>query len=285
MIVTLKSILEIAEVNDIAIGAFNVCELEGAQAVIEAAEQLGQPVIVQFAPVHSQYISFDLMGQILVMMADQAQIPVCVHLDHCDDFDLIRKALDMGFSSVMFDGSTMSFEKNCAYTNMAVELAAAYGASVEGELGSMNSEGGIAARTCFTDPDQAKEFVDRTKIDALACSFGTVHGLYTDKPNLDFERIEAIRHAARIPIVMHGGSGISAEDFRHSIRSGVRKINYYTYRAKVGGEYVKKKCMETNEPVFFHDIACWGRESMKEDVLQAMRIFSHENETGKKGKV
>lgn len=274
MIVTLKSILEIAEANNIAIGAFNVCELEGLQAVLEAAEQLNRPVIVQFAPVHSQYISLDTMGPIIVMLAEKATVPVCVHLDHCDDYDMIRKALDTGFSSIMFDGSAMPFEKNCAYTKMAVELADGYGASVEAEIGSMNSEDGVASDTCFTDPDQAKAFVEATRVDALACSFGTVHGLYTAKPNLDFDRIAAIKKAIGLPIVMHGGSGISDEDFRKSIRLGVRKINYYTYRAKLGGEYVKQKCNETEGPVFFHDIACWARDCMKQDILHAMKIFS-----------
>lgn len=274
MIVTLKAILEIAEAQNIAIGAFNVAELEGLQAILEAAEEESQPVILQFAPVHEQYITLDTMGPILVMMAEKARIPVCVHLDHCDDFDMIRRALDMGFSSVMFDGSAMPFEKNCAYTKMAVEIADGYGASVEAEIGSMNSEDGKAADHCYTDPDQAQAFVKATHVDALACSFGTVHGLYTAAPCLDFDRIEQIRRETGIPIVMHGGSGVSDEDFHACIDRGVRKINYYTYRAKAGGEYVKKKCLEADGPVFFHDISCWARECMKEDVRHAIRVFS-----------
>lgn len=274
MIVSMKTILEIADAENIAIGAFNVTELEGIQAVLGAAEELGKPVIIQFAPVHEEYISLNTLGPIMVMMAEKATVPVCVHLDHCDNFDMIRNALEMGFSSIMYDGSMLPFEKNCAYTKTAVEIARMYGASVEAEIGAMNSEDGKAQNDCYTDPDEAKRFVDATGIDALACSFGTVHGLYTAAPNLDFDRIVKIREKIGIPIVMHGGSGVSDEDFRKCIERGVRKINYYTYRAKAGGEYVKQKCMETEGPVFFHDITCWARDCMKADVLHAMSIFN-----------
>lgn len=273
MIVSMKTILEMADAENIAIGAFNVAELEGIQAVLESAEELGKPVILQFAPVHEAYISLDTLGPIMVLMADKAKVPVCVHLDHCDNFDMIRNALEMGFSSVMYDGSTLPFEKNCAYTKTAVEIAKLYWASVEAEIGAMNSEDGKAQNDCYTDPKEAKQFVEATGIDALACSFGTVHGLYTAAPKLDFERIVKIRESIGIPIVMHGGSGVSDEDFLKCIARGVRKINYYTYRAKAGGEYVKQKCMETDGSVFFHDITCWAKDRMKEDVRHAMRVF------------
>ncbi|WP_333677386.1 class II fructose-bisphosphate aldolase [Muricomes intestini] len=274
MIVTLKTILGLADAKKIAIGAFNVAELEGIQSVLGAAEELGQPVIIQFVPIHEEYIKMETLGPIMVMMADKAAVPVCVHLDHCSDFDTIKRALDMGFSSVMYDGSMLSFEENAANTKAAVEIASGYGASVEAEIGAMDSEDGAAADSCYTEPDEAEKFVKLTGIDALACSFGTVHGLYKAEPKLDFPRIKEIRDKIGIPIVMHGGSGVSDEDFKKCIANGVRKINYYTYRAKKGGEYVKKKCMETEGPVFFHDITCWAREVMTEDIGHAMEVFS-----------
>lgn len=274
MIVSLKAVLDIADAEKTAIGAFNVTELEGIQAVLEAAEELGKPVILQFAPVHELYISLKTLGPIMVMMAEKARVPVCVHLDHCGDFSMIRDALEMGFSSVMYDGSALSFEQNCANTRTAVEIAKRCGASVEAEIGAMNSEDGQAQDDCYTDPEEAKKFVEATGIDALACSFGTVHGLYKAEPKLDFGRIEKIRSLIGIPIVMHGGSGVSDEDFCQCISKGVRKINYYTYRAKAGGEYVKQKCMEAEGPVFFHDVTCWARDCMKQDVLHAMRVFT-----------
>lgn len=274
MIVTLKTILGIADAKKTAVGAFNVSELEGIQAVLGAAEKLGQPVILQFAPVHEEYIKLETLGPIMVMMAENATVPVCVHLDHCGDFDMINRVLDMGFSSVMYDGSMLPFEENVANTRAAVEIASKYGASVEAEIGAMNSEDGSAADDCYTEPDEAEKFVGLTGIDALACSFGTVHGLYKAEPKLDFPRIKEIHDKIGISIVMHGGSGVSDEDFKKCIANGVRKINYYTYRAKVGGEYVKKKCMETEGPIFFHDITCWAREAMMADIEHAMKVFS-----------
>lgn len=141
MIVTMKRVLEYAEAYGQAIGAFNVCTLEGLQAVLEAAEELKQPVIIQFAKVHEAYISLEVIGPVMVMMAEQADVPVCVHLDHGEELGYLKKALELGFSSVMYDGSMLDFEKNAANTRITVEMAAAYGASVEAELGAMGANG------------------------------------------------------------------------------------------------------------------------------------------------
>lgn len=273
MIVSMKSILEWANAKEAAVGAFNVTGLEGIQAVLEAAEEIRTPVIVQFAPVHEEYISFKILGPIMVLLAEEADVPVCVHLDHCGDFTMIKQALEMGFSSVMYDGSMLGFEENTANTKIVVELASQYGASVEAEMGAMNSEDGKALDQSYTDPDEAVRFVEGTGIDALACSFGTVHGLYTAEPKLDFERVKDIFEKTGVPIVMHGGSGVSDEDLKKCIKNGVRKINYYTYRAKAGGDYVKEKCMTVKNQIYFHDIMCWGRERMKEDVKHAISVF------------
>ena len=273
MIVSLKSILDLAESKKIAIGAFNVTELEGIQAVLEVAEEYNQPVILQFAPVHEEYISLRVLGPIMVLMAEKAKVPVCVHLDHCEDFSTIKEALDMGFSSIMYDGSLLCMKENIANTKIAVEIAKKYHASIEAEIGAMNSEDGKAESTYYTDPKEAKYFVEQTGIDALACSFGTVHGLYHSKPNLDFERIGKIKEEIHIPIVMHGGSGVSDEDVKKCIAKGVRKINYYTYRAKAGGEAIKQRCLQEQGSVFFHDLTCLAKEAMKEDVRHAMKIF------------
>ncbi|MDK2964764.1 class II fructose-bisphosphate aldolase [Lacrimispora sp.] len=283
MLVTMKSILKLAEARKIAVGAFNITSLEGIQAVLGAAEETGQPVILQFAPVHESIIPITVIGPIMVLMAENAAVPVAVHLDHGEDFNKLKQALDMGFTSVMYDGSALPFEENAAGTKMAVELAAAYGASVEGEIGAMGREEFLsvgegeeneAEESCYTDPDQAETFVSITGIDALACSFGTVHGLYLKKPSLDLDRISRIRKKVALPIVMHGGSGISDEDFRQCINRGVRKINYYTYLAKAGGMYVKEKAAKAEDMVFYHDVTLWGVEAMKNDVLHTIKVFS-----------
>lgn len=273
MLVTMNRVLEYAEAYGQAIGAFNVCTLEGLQATLEAAEELKQPVIIQFVEVHEPYISLEVMGPIMIMMAEKATVPVCVHLDHGEKIDYIKKALDMGFTSVMYDGSMLEFEKNVANTRIVVEMAAQYGASVEAELGAMGANG-TSSEDRYTDPEEAKQFVELTGIDALACSFGTIHGLYVSEPKLDFDRIAKIREKTGVPVVMHGGSGVSDEDFKECISRGVRKINYYTYAAKAGGMEVKAKCDAAEQYVYFHDISVWGREAIKADVMSAMKVFS-----------
>lgn len=283
MLVSMKAVLELAEAKKIAIGAFNINSLEGIQAVLGAAEELGQPVILQFAPVHGSIIPLTVIGPIMVLMAEKSSVPVCVHLDHGEDLNILQQALTMGFTSVMYDGSVLSFEENTANTRIAVELASCYGASVEAEIGAMGrqefssvgeGEEGDEVESCYTDPDLAKKFVELTQVDALACSFGTVHGLYLTRPKLDFDRIAQIHDRIGIPIVMHGGSGVSDEDFKKCIANGVRKINYYTYLAKAGGAYVKDRCEKQAGNVYFHDITLWGIEAMTQDVIHAIKVFS-----------
>ncbi len=284
MLVTMKAILELADAKKIAIGAFNITSLEGIQAVLGAAEELNQPVILQFAPVHEAIIPLAVIGPVMVMMAEKASVPVAVHLDHGDNLKVLKQALDIGFTSVMYDGSVLPFLENAANAKLAAEMADAYGAAVEAEIGAMGrqefssvgeGEEGEAMESCYTDPEQAEKFTQVTGIDALACSFGTVHGLYLTQPKLDFDRIRRIRSRIGIPIVMHGGSGVSDQDFKKCIEGGVRKINYYTYLAKAGGMHVKEKVMQTEGYVFYHDVTLWGIEAMKEDVLHAIKVFSN----------
>ncbi len=284
MLITMKAILELAEAKNIAIGAFNITSLEGIQAVLQASEELNQPVILQFAPVHEAIITMTVIGPIMLLLAERSSVPVAVHLDHGDDLSVLKKALDMGFTSVMYDGSALSFEENAANTRIAVEMAGIYGASVEAEIGAMGrqefssigeGEEGEATEGCYTDPEQAERFVKTTGVDALACSFGTVHGLYLTEPKLDFDRISQIKSRIGLPIVMHGGSGVSDQDFRKCINNGVRKINYYTYLAKAGGMHVKEKAMESEGYVYYHDVTLWGIDAMKKDVLHTIKVFSN----------
>lgn len=285
MLITLKNILAIAEKNGYAVGSFNAPNLESLQAVIGAAEALGLPVIIQHAQCHEQFIPLEIMGPIMVDFAKRAEVPVCVHLDHGEDLEFLEKALELGFTSIMFDGSGLSFDENVKNTKRAVEMAAEKGASVEAELGSMGRrESGAGDRTgsddeskIYTDPKMAKEFVRETGIDALACSFGTTHGIYLTKPRLDFSVVEKVRReTGNIPVVMHGGSGVSCEDFHRAIRAGVRKINYFTYMDKAGGsagaEYINS--LSGGEPQFFTSIAVAARAAMQENVRQAMINFS-----------
>lgn len=286
MFATLKEVLEIAEEKEIAVGAFNAPNLESLQAVIGAAEELRLPVIIQFAQVHEVHNPLTLMGPLMVEFAKKASVPVCVHLDHGETLEYVELALKLGFTSVMYDGSVKPYEENAANTKEAVKLAKAKDANVEAELGSMGrTESGAGVGSgedddtkIYTDPVQAGKFVAETGIDALACSFGTTHGIYLKKPKLDFSVVENVRReTGGIPVVMHGGSGVSTEDFHAAIRAGVRKINYFTYMDRAAGVAVQQWAgarKEDGGQPFYTDVVRAAREAMKENVKEAMRVFA-----------
>ena len=273
MLVNLKEILKIAEERNIAIGSFNAPNMTSARAIIAAAEELNQPVILMHAQVHEEMglCVMDEIAPVMIMFAKKAKVPVCVHLDHGTDLQYIKRGLELGFTSIMYDGSTLSTEENIANTKIAVSEAKKYGASVEAEIGSMGARegGGGNDTSIYTDPDAAVDFVAQTGIDALACAFGTAHGFYKDAPKLDFERLSKINSLVDVPIVMHGGSGVNEDDYREVIKRGVRKVNYYTYMAKAGGEAISNK-----EYSQFHDALIDAEKAMKQNVVDAIKVFS-----------
>lgn len=275
MLVTLKSILQIAEARQCAIGSFNTPNMSSIRAVIAAAEEKNEPVILMHAQVHEEMglCKMDEIAPAMLFFADKAKVPVCVHLDHGEDLDYVKRGLEIGFTSVMYDGSALDEKINFANTSIAVELAAQYGASVEAEIGSMGareSGAGGSDESIYTDPEAAKIFARETGIDALACAFGTAHGVYLKAPKLDFPRLKKINELVDIPLVMHGGSGVSHEDYKKVIELGVRKINYYTYMAKAGGAAVQA----LSDKTFFHDIEVAAIEGMKQDVMGAIDVFA-----------
>ena len=285
MLVTLKEILKIAEEKKIAVGAFNTPNLESLMAILDAAEELQLPVIIQAAQCHEGFVPVSVIGPVMIARAKEATVPVCVHLDHGETLDYVQKVLDIGFTGVMFDGSTMPYEENVANVKKAVEMAARTGASVEAELGSMGrreSGAGDGAGAgddtkIYTDPMQAKAFVQETGIDALACSFGTTHGIYLTEPRLYFSVVEQVRkETGGIPVVMHGGSGVRDEDFRKAVAAGVRKINYFTYMDKAAGAALAQYMagVEAGMPVFFTEAAGRARDAMRENIKAAMKVFA-----------
>ena len=286
MLVTLKEIMATAEERNIAVGAFNASCLEAVEAELEAAEELNLPIIIQFAQCHEPWIPLTTIGSIMVEMAKKAAVPVCVHLDHGETLDYLQTALEIGFTGIMYDGSVLPYEENLENTKKAVEMAGKYGASVEAELGSMgrresgtgNDGAGADDDTkIYTDPELAARFVAETKIDALACSFGTTHGIYLTEPRLDFDVVRNVRKkTGNIPVVMHGGSGVSTEDYHKAVESGVRKIKYFTYMDKAGGTAVVDYLngLKEGEPVFFSSIFMAARKAMKENVKSAMKVFA-----------
>lgn len=276
MLVNLKEILAFAENKKCAVGAFNTPNLECVNAVIDAAEKLNVPVILSHAELHEQVAPLAKIGPVMVQAATAARVPVCVHLDHCETLPYMQQALELGFTGVMYDGSTLPYRENLANTKKAVAMAKGFNCGVEAELGALASrEGGgaNASGPVYTDPQEAVAFCRETGIDALAPSFGTAHGIYQQKPVLDLERVKVISELTGLPLVMHGGSGVSPEDYRTGIRNGLRKINYYSYMSKAGTNAVKE-LLESHDVTFFHDLALAAQKAMQADAEKAMRIFA-----------
>lgn len=293
MLVSLKELMKDAEKGGYAVGAFNVSNLESLMAIMQAAEETGRGVILNYAEVHAPFLSMEQAALIMLDAAKKAKVPVCVHLDHGSSMESCIQAIRLGFTSVMLDASAEDYETNVRETKEIVRLAHSVGVTVEAELGHIfSSDMGLAespkeaetlesfdsAEDVYTDPATAKDFVERTGVDVLAIAFGTTHGIYTKKPKLDLERITKIKEAIDIPFVMHGGSGLSKEEFQTAIRNGIRKINYYTYMTLAGGRAVKEALDEKSpdENVFFHDIPMIAVEAMKENVKEAIQVFGME---------
>lgn len=293
MLVSLKELMEDAEKDGYAVGAFNVSNLESLMAIMQAAEETGRGVILNYAEVHAPFLSMEQAALIMLDAAKKAKVPVCVHLDHGSSMESCIQAIRLGFTSVMLDASAEDYETNVRETKEIVRLAHSVGVTVEAELGHIfSSDMGLAespkeaetlesfdsAEDVYTDPATAKDFVERTGVDVLAIAFGTTHGIYTKKPKLDLERITKIKEAIDIPFVMHGGSGLSKEEFQTAIRNGIRKINYYTYMTLAGGRAVKEALDQKSpdENIFFHDIPMIAVEAMKENVKESIQVFGME---------
>ena len=279
MLVNLKELMRYAQEHNTAIGGFNGPTLESARAALEAAQELGVPVILQHAPVHDPFISLELAGKIMLALAEEATVPVCVHLDHGDSPETVMRAIRTGYSSVMYDASGKPFEQNLSETREIVKLAHAVNVTVEAELGNMPHNfrgelGEYSPEAFYTVPADAKRFAQETGVDALAISFGTVHGVYKAKPKLNFDIIRQVREETNgLPLVMHGGSGLTDEDYRTAIACGIRKINYYTYEALAGGRGIYEAVKRSPENLYFHDAAMAATRAMREDVLRILRVF------------
>ena len=275
MLVTLNEILALAVEKDCGIGAFNTPNLECLNAVLDAAENLNVPVIISHAELHESVSPLAVIGPVMVAAARKAKVPVCVHLDHCETLSYMEQALEMGFTGVMYDGSALSYGENVANTKTAVAMAKKYGANVEAEIGTLASreDGAAAAGPVYTDPELAARFCAETGINALAPSFGTAHGIYKAKPVLDLERVREISEKTGLPLVMHGGSGVSDDDYRTAIHKGIRKINYYSYMAKAGVSAVQAM-LAAGDVTYYHDLALAAQKAMEENVTKAMKVFA-----------
>lgn len=289
MLVSLQDICAVAEQNNMAVAAVNAASLEAIRAAIDIAEQTGYPIIIQHAEAHESLIPIKVVAPIVTALAEQSSAMVCLHLDHCEHLSYAARALNLGFTGIMFDGSYLPYEQNVEYSQRAADMCARYGAGLECELGSMGAreagakdEGGTAeeAGAVYTDPEQAEAFVSATGADILACSFGTVHGIYRGEPHLNFDVLTQIRDRIKVPLVMHGGSGVSDADYTRAINAGIRKINYYTYGAKYAGEAVRALVDERTKNdasaiVYWHDMTEAAYQSYLATFEQIVRVFAN----------
>ena len=247
---TLKEVLKEANDLNMAVGAFNTHNLEMLPAIIKAAVKEKTPVIVQTSCGTANYIGHKNLVSICKSMADEYGAEVVLHLDHAKDYDEIRKAIDAGYSSVMFDGSSLPLKENILGTKRVVAYAKKYGVSVEAELGTVGgTEDGIAVaqyEVRYKDPADAVEFVKQTGIDALAVAIGTNHGQYKSKTNINFERLKEIKDVVDIPLVIHGGTGVKEEDVKKVIDLGIRKFNVGT-ELLVGWNRESKTCYDEHK--------------------------------------
>lgn len=273
-LVTMKELIDDAWKHNTCIPGFNVGSLEMVRGAIRAGEETGTPIIIQIAERLLKYAPLDLIGPGMVQAAKDAKIDVAVNLDHSRTRSVIEEALGYGFTSVMYDGSTDPFEENIEGTRVIVELASKYGASVEGELGLVGgSEDGLSDHGILcTNPDKAKEFCDRTGISCLAVAIGNAHGDYPTAPVLAFDILEEINKKAGVPLVLHGGSGISDDDFRKAIRLGIAKINIGTASFKNVTRFAAEYLATGGKHTYF-ELNTAMTQGMYENAMRHIRVF------------
>lgn len=274
MLVNLNEVLCDAQKNKYAVGLFNTINTEMLQAAIEAAEALNSPIIIGTAEILLPYGELSLISPSMIEAAKNATVPVVVHYDHGLTFPRCMEALKRGFSSIMFDGSTSSQEDNIENTAKIVKIAHAFGASVEAEIGHVGETDGKSVRDALTTPEEAYHFTTATGADALAVAIGTAHGVYQSKPKLDFERLKDIRAEVNIPLVLHGGSGLSDEDFKKCIECGIAKINIFTDLTLAATDGFMKAI---NNGLPYLQARDSQKNEIKQKIMRYMRLFGSEN--------
>lgn len=272
MLVNLNQVLKKAQEDRYAVGLFNTTDTDMLEAAIGAAEELRSPIIIGTAEVLLPYGELKLIAPSVVEAAKRATVPVVVHYDHGLTFERCMEALQLGFSSVMFDGSTKPYEQNLAETKEIVKIAHAMGATVEGEIGHV----GEAANEdnlltdMYTTPDEAESYLNATGVDALAIAIGSAHGVYKTKPMLNIPRLCEIRNRVDVPLVLHGGSGLSDDDFRNTIRNGIAKVNIFTDLCLAGSKAMKEA---SDNNISYLDARNLKVNAIKEAVKKKMILF------------
>lgn len=273
-LVDIKDILNKADREGYGVGSFSVASMEMIVGAVKAAEELNSPLILQIAEVRLKHSPLHIIGPAMVKAAEESKVPVAVHLDHGINIETIKKALDLGFTSVMYDGSHFPLEENIKRTKEVIELAKQYGASVEAEIGQVagSEDGSADIEMLITSLEDAKQFYAETKVDALAISIGNAHGMYKEEPKLNFERLKEIHESVKVPLVLHGGSGINDEEFKKCIKYGIRKINVATATFNSVVDRVEK-LIKNNDIVGYFTYHSEVIDAAYENIKKHMIIF------------
>lgn len=276
MLVNLNEVLLDAKEKKYGVGLFNTTDTDMLEAVISAAEELRAPVIIGTAEILLPFGELKLIAPSIIAAAKRATVPVVVHYDHGLTFERCMEALQLGFSGVMFDGSTLDYEQNIACTREIVKIAHSFGATVEGEIGHVGqaSANDNAANDLYTKVEEAVDYAEKTAVDALAVSIGTAHGAYKSKPKLDLNRLNEIYNALDTPLVLHGGSGLSDDDFRSSIANGISKVNIFTDLCLAGNRAMREGLAED---LTYLDIRNRKVDLIREEVKKKMLVFGCQN--------
>ena len=276
MIVNLNYVLKDAQKNGYGVGLFNTTDSDMLEAAISAAEELKSPIIIGTAEILLPFGELKLITPSIIAAAKRASVPVVVHYDHGLTFDRCMEALQLGFSSVMFDGSASSYEENIKQTQEIVKIAHSFGATVEGEIGHVGqaNDADDAKVDLYTTVEQAKSYIESTGVDALAISIGTAHGKYIKTPKLDFERLKDIHEAIDTPLVLHGGSGLSNDDFKDCIKYGISKVNIFTDIC-IAGEQAMTEAMA--EGLGYLEARNKKVEAMKQVIKNKIMLFGSVN--------
>ena len=276
MLVNLDYVLKKAQAEHYGVGLFNTTDTDMLEAAISAAEELNSPIIIGTAEVLLPSGDLKLIAPSIIAAAKRAKVPVVVHYDHGLTFERCMEALRLGFTSIMFDGSAGDPEKNIADTKEIVKIAHSFGATVEGEIGHVGeaSTGDNAVTDSYTTPEEAADFIAKTGVDALAVAIGTAHGAYKEKPCLDIERLKEIRKTVDTPLVLHGGSGLSDDDFRNTVREGIAKVNIFTDLCVAGNEAMKEGLDKGLAYLQIRDLKV---EKIKEAVKNKIILFGSQN--------
>ncbi|MGI6488377.1 MAG: class II fructose-1,6-bisphosphate aldolase [Syntrophomonadaceae bacterium] len=276
-LVPIAQLLQEAEKGNYAVGAFNANNMEIVQAIMEAAQREKSPVIMQASQGAIKYAGLEFISAMVKVASEVSGVPIALHLDHGTSFEQVIRCIGSGFSSVMFDGSKLPLEENIEITNRVLEVARPLGVSVEAELGKIGgTEDDIFVsdrEAVYTDPEEARYFVEKTGVDCLAIAIGTAHGQYKGEPRLDFDRLETIYNLVKIPIVLHGSSGVPDDQIKRAISLGVRKVNIDTNIREAFVERARKVMVDNPDEIDPRKILGPAREAGIEIIREKIRLF------------